>query len=248
MTLRSIPHVALSPQRPNDPADLQPAVDLAGFLLSHQPFWDDAVNILLRCKDADGYAQRGRSWAIGAKGHGSVWRASNASELGQFANLMEAVYVGPPASSVERRRGRVLEIVAAEIVLSKYPSDTVHLKAKGDVQVVVDGSLQQVQGARELDICVWSKCVGQGAFFECKASAPSLDAPELRLLLLLHGSLHNPLRRTYPVIGVVSFSESRALRVRAQSLVPLTTGLVQHYGADQVWVNLGRHRACQCVP
>lgn len=265
MPLQPNPRVELKPQRNLNTPDLRPAIDLASFLRSNPDLWDDAVLLIGSCKTHEKYVAFGRDWVRKTRARGPDWRATHKETIASYEKLVDALYTTPPFTSVEVRRATVLEEITSKVVFARYPDDPpsgpkIHAKEPGDVQIHVNGKLQSVDGAREIDVCVWASCAAQGAFYECKVSSASLDYPEIKLLMQLHEVLHNPWRRTNPILGIVSFSTTWSLRERMRRLlteyvkprltpemVATILASVEPYGADVIWVNLGRHPVCTCL-
>jgi hypothetical protein len=164
--------------------------------------------------------------------------------LGEFTEGMDALHRSSDQELINRRRAKVLELLAASVVLDKYAPSNDHQKSAGDTEVLING-VRQTPGL--LDVCFWASCCAKGEFYDCKANvshAHSLE-PKVKLLSNVYHGLYDPEAKDQSHVGVISFADADYARAQVDSC--RGSNVVEVYGEQTFLTDLPSIRACDCT-
>ncbi|MCX6844847.1 MAG: hypothetical protein NTX53_21500 [candidate division WOR-3 bacterium] len=163
--------------------------------------------------------------------------------LGMLERGLDALYATEDSNLIDRRRARVLELVAARRVFGKYPGSGNHLRESGDVEVHING---RPFGNGLLDVCFWARCCDQGEFYDCKAGRQSAEilAGKVSMLSRLHSSVRNPRTPTRTRVGIISFADDEFVREQVRACPE--NSHVEVFGEVGFATRLPLFRVCSC--
>jgi hypothetical protein len=145
---------------------------------------------------------------------------------------------------INKRRAKVLEVLAASVVLGKYAPNQNHQKSAGDTEVLINGR-RPAPGM--LDVCFWASCCTKGEFYDCKAGASRSDwlQPKVKLLSSIYHGLYDPESSDQSRVGVISFAD--ADYVKAEVKACPGANVVDAYGEQTFLTCLPSVRVCSCT-
>lgn len=227
--------VTLRPTSPSKTAsELEPAHKVARILLStrDEHVWGRIGMLLLVSTSTEKYVKT-------LKPMSDMLTPAAIAALGEL-------YCAPDDSTLERRRACVLECIAQEKVFEKYPSDSLHEKQFGDVEVAIN---DLPVGPERLDVCVLAGCAAQGGeFHECKSNVggASRISAQVRLLERIYQGLTEWPRRPNLILGIISYNHDGT---RIQEMIDdCREGKhVRAIGFGSLFSSFRFMRVCNCV-
>jgi len=165
--------------------------------------------------------------------------------LGEFALAMDDLHASVNQELVNKRRARVLELLAGAVVHDKYARNVNHEKRVGDTAVSING-VQQTPGV--LDVCFWASCCANGEFYDCKANVQCVEhvSGKVKLLSNIYHGLFDPEDNRRSRVGIISFGDVDYVRAVVGDCPH--SDEVEVYGEQTFLTQLPAARVCNCQP